>query len=137
MQLNLHTTDSLLWSLSLCYKYAYFGIMLMQYIHILCRLESVNLSSIYSKIKILGTLLCVIGAVAMSISQSTRNAHLVHHQLSNSSPSPVVHNFLDKEKLVGCVYLMAAVIVLSSVVVLQVLILFLCVYLCRRGFCNY
>ncbi|KAI3408039.1 uncharacterized protein J3R85_020520 [Psidium guajava] len=76
------------------------------------RLEKVNLNCVYSKVKIVGTLLCVAGALAMSIMHSAgkKEAKLT------SATSDVV---FDKEKIVGCLYLMAAVFVLSSNIVLQ------------------
>lgn len=82
----------------------------------LCRLERIKLSCLYSKVKILGTLLCVVGAITMSILQSTITIPAAK-QLTNSAP-PIV--LLNKEKIIGCLYLMVAVFILSSNVVLQV-----------------
>ncbi|KAF1873749.1 hypothetical protein Lal_00027787 [Lupinus albus] len=81
-------------------------------------LEKVNLSNTYSKVKILGTLLCVLGAFTMSIMQSisapaTENGTTVK---SSSTPSDFI---FDKQKIIGCFYLMAAVFILSSSIVLQ------------------
>lgn len=73
----------------------------------------------YSRVKIGGTLVCVIGAVTMSISQSAANPPF-KEDTNISSPFPFSTSELDKEKIVGCIYLMAAVFVLSSMVVLQV-----------------
>ncbi|KAA8522219.1 hypothetical protein F0562_012892 [Nyssa sinensis] len=82
------------------------------------RLERVKLSCMYSKVKIVGTLLCVIGAITMSLMHSTaQNPTAKEAQLS--TPSPSTDNIFDKEKIIGCMYLMAAVFVLSSNVVLQ------------------
>ncbi|KAJ9173383.1 hypothetical protein P3X46_016524 [Hevea brasiliensis] len=78
------------------------------------RLEKVKLSCLYSKVKIVGTLLCVAGALLMSLmhsSKSTKDADLLQ--------VPPVDVILDKQKMIGCLYLMAAVFVLSSNVVLQ------------------
>ncbi|XP_022937578.1 WAT1-related protein At5g47470-like isoform X1 [Cucurbita moschata] len=77
------------------------------------RLEKVRLSCIYSKIKILGTFLCVIGAFTMSIMHST-----LSDAAANVGWHPADQAF-DEQKIVGCVYLVSAVVVLSSVVVLQ------------------
>ncbi|KAB1217007.1 hypothetical protein CJ030_MR4G021314 [Morella rubra] len=74
------------------------------------RLERVKLSCLYSKVKIVGTLLCVAGALTMSIMHS---AGAPEKEAQLSSPS------FDKEKIIGCLYLVAAVVVLSSNVVLQ------------------
>ncbi|GLT91075.1 hypothetical protein SLE2022_089830 [Rubroshorea leprosula] len=78
-----------------------------------CRLEKVKLSSLYSRVKIVGTLLCVVGALSMSLMHSS-----VSPKESNRAvPSPDM--IFDRDKIIGCLYLMAAVIVLSSNVVLQ------------------
>ncbi|KAG6633498.1 WAT1-related protein At5g47470-like [Carya illinoinensis] len=78
------------------------------------RLEKVKLSCVYSKVKIIGTLLCVVGALTMSIMHSTgvtaREAELKH-------PFPDIA--FDTQKIIGCLYLIAAVLALSSNVVLQ------------------
>ncbi|KAK1381776.1 Nodulin MtN21 /EamA-like transporter family protein [Heracleum sosnowskyi] len=82
------------------------------------RLENVTLSCMYSRVKIAGTLMCVIGAVTMSISQSAANPPF-GEDTDFSSPFPFSTSAFDTEKVVGCIYLVAAVIVLSSMVVLQ------------------
>ncbi|XVF52613.1 hypothetical protein PTKIN_Ptkin05aG0032200 [Pterospermum kingtungense] len=79
-----------------------------------CRLEKVTLSCLYSKVKIAGTLLCVLGALTMSIMQST-----VSQKDARMIVSPTDNVVFDKDKVIGCMYLMAAVLVLSSNVVLQ------------------
>ncbi|KAF5477527.1 hypothetical protein F2P56_004159 [Juglans regia] len=78
------------------------------------RMEKVKLGCLYSKVKIIGTLLCVVGALTMSIMHSTGAAE---KEARISSPSPVID--LDKDKIIGCLYLVAAVFALSSGVVLQ------------------
>lgn len=77
------------------------------------RLEKVNLRCMYSKVKIVGTVLCVLGALTMSLLHSTKS---MKEAPLTSSPPDVI---FDKEKIIGCLYLMAAVFVLSSNVVLQ------------------
>ncbi|CAN1333577.1 WAT1-related protein At5g47470 [Linum perenne] len=77
------------------------------------RLERVRIGCIYSKVKIMGTLLCVAGALTMS---------LMHSRSSKEAGSFIsfpTDISIDMEKLVGCAYLVAAVLVLSSNVVLQ------------------
>lgn len=88
-------------------------------LRVLCRLENVTLSCTYSRVKIGGTLLCVIGAFTMSISQSAASPP-IEEDTDISSPFPFSISDFDKEKIVGCIYLTAAVFVLSSMVVLQV-----------------
>lgn len=78
------------------------------------RLEKVKLSCLYSKVKIVGTLLCVVGALTMSIMHSTAD-EAKQAQLSSPSPSIV----FDTQKIIGCLYLVAAVFILSANVVLQ------------------
>ncbi|CAN1779773.1 WAT1-related protein At5g47470 [Linum perenne] len=78
------------------------------------RLERVRIGCIYSKVKIMGTLLCVVGALTMS---------LMHSRSSKEASSFIsfpTDISIDMEKLVGCAYLVAAVLVLSSNVVLQI-----------------
>ncbi|KAJ4835474.1 hypothetical protein Tsubulata_048530 [Turnera subulata] len=80
------------------------------------RLEKVKLSCIYSKVKIVGTALCVVGAITMSIMHSATSSKEAHYSLN---PSPDESLVFDKQKIIGCLYLMAAVFVLASTVVLQ------------------
>ncbi|KAK6262886.1 hypothetical protein QUC31_008702 [Theobroma cacao] len=79
-----------------------------------CRLEKVALSCLYGKVKIVGTLMCVVGALTMSLMQSavsSKDARII--------APPTDDVVFDKNKIIGCMYLMAAVLVLSSNVVLQ------------------
>ncbi|KAK9275908.1 hypothetical protein L1049_023182 [Liquidambar formosana] len=77
------------------------------------RLERVKLSCLYSKVKIAGTLLCVVGALMMSVFNSASAKQ------ADQLLTPPSEGVFDKEKILGCIYLLAAVIVLSSNVVLQ------------------
>ncbi|CAN1185864.1 WAT1-related protein At5g47470 [Linum perenne] len=77
------------------------------------RLERVRIGCIYSKVKIMGTLLCVVGALTMSLMHSRSSKEAGNFI---SFPTDIS---IDMEKLVGCAYLVAAVLVLSSNVVLQ------------------
>lgn len=79
------------------------------------RLEKVELSCIYSKIKILGTLLCVVGAFTMTIMHSASKVDSTILPLFDEQDQ-----ILDRQKILGCLYLFTAVVVLSSIVVLQV-----------------
>ncbi|XP_047342695.1 WAT1-related protein At5g47470 [Impatiens glandulifera] len=89
------------------------------------RLEKVKLSCIYSKVKIVGTLLCVIGALTMSIMQSSINntTELPKQNHTSSSHDDDGLIYFDQNKVMGCMYLVAAVVVLSSNIVLQAKIL--------------
>ncbi|RXH97252.1 hypothetical protein DVH24_035920 [Malus domestica] len=81
------------------------------------RLERVKISCLYSKMKILGTILCVVGAITLSVMPSAASPTKTEAgpQFRASSPE-----FLfDKQKIIGCLYLLAAVFVLSSNIVLQ------------------
>lgn len=82
-----------------------------------CRLEKVALSCLYSKVKIAGTILCVLGALTMSLMQSTVSS-------KDATAMPPLTDvdtdmIFDKDKISGCLYLVAAVFVLSSNIVLQ------------------
>ncbi|XP_031248500.1 WAT1-related protein At5g47470 [Pistacia vera] len=83
------------------------------------RMEKVDLNCLHSKVKILGTLLCVGGALTMSLMHST--APVKEAAKGTSSVSPAM--MFDREKIVGCMYLLAAVFVLSSSIVLQAITL--------------
>ncbi|KAL3829893.1 hypothetical protein ACJIZ3_018695 [Penstemon smallii] len=84
------------------------------------RFEKIELGCKYSRAKIAGTLLCVVGAVTMSLMQSTVHHHTAreaaHKTFSSSSSDDKI---FDKQTIIGCMYLIAAVFVLSSQVVLQ------------------
>ncbi|KAB2014238.1 hypothetical protein ES319_D09G210900v1 [Gossypium barbadense] len=82
-----------------------------------CRLEKVALSCLYSKVKIAGTILCVLGVLTMSLMQSTVSS-------KDATAMPPLTDvdtdmIFDKDKISGCLYLVAAVFVLSSNIVLQ------------------
>ncbi|KAH1267411.1 hypothetical protein AAZX31_01G195100 [Glycine max] len=81
-------------------------------------LEKVNLSNKYSQVKILGTLLCVLGALTMSIMQSISAPATVKNDTVELTPPPSAFTF-DIQKIIGCLYLVVAVFILSSNVVLQ------------------
>ncbi|XP_068318755.1 WAT1-related protein At5g47470-like [Pyrus communis] len=81
------------------------------------RLERVKISCLYSKMKILGTILCVVGAITMSVMQSTASPSEAEAQPQFRALSP--ESLFDKQKIIGCLYLLAAVFVLSSNIVLQ------------------
>ncbi|CAN6580691.1 unnamed protein product [Malus baccata var. baccata] len=70
-----------------------------------------------SKMKILGTILCVVGAITMSVMQSTASPTEAEAQPQFRALSP--ESLFDKQKIIGCLYLLAAVFVLSSNIVLQ------------------
>ncbi|MED6121478.1 hypothetical protein PIB30_030547 [Stylosanthes scabra] len=86
------------------------------------QLEKVNTKSTYSRVKIVGTILCVVGAFAMSIMQSmSTNIQPTSslQYLSNPTADDVV---FDKNKILGCIYLLLAVSSLSSALVFQAFI---------------
>lgn len=64
----------------------------------------------YTRAKILGTLVCLVGAMAMSFLQSP----------VSSSPQLTTTSYYDW--ILGCFYLFLAVVVLSIYTVLQVII---------------
>lgn len=84
------------------------------------RLEKVKLSCTYSRVKIVGTLLCVLGALTLSIMQSISAPPKSNKVGTIQSPSPPIHVTFDSHKLIGCLYLLVAILILSSNIVLQV-----------------
>ncbi|KAM7248921.1 hypothetical protein ACFE04_013429 [Oxalis oulophora] len=82
-------------------------------------LEKIKISCMYSKVKIIGTLLCVAGAITMSIMHSTATVIPEAREIMSSDHEHKHDLIFDEQKIIGCVYLMAAVFVLSSNVVLQ------------------
>lgn len=81
-----------------------------------CRLEKVNLKCTFSRVKIIGTLLCVLGALTMSLMQSI-STPISMEKLTIPPPSLVM---FDRDKIIGCLYLLVSILLLSSTVVLQV-----------------
>ncbi|KAI4370009.1 hypothetical protein MLD38_018397 [Melastoma candidum] len=81
------------------------------------RLEKVNIGCLYSKVKIMGTLLCMAGAIMMGLmhSASAVDGNVTFSSLSSSA----LGTTFDRDKIIGCLYLIAAVICLSSNAVLQ------------------
>ncbi|ERN00740.1 hypothetical protein AMTRI_Chr13g83660 [Amborella trichopoda] len=83
------------------------------------KLEKVDLKCMYTRVKILGALVCVSGALAMSFFQGTP----VSYRLSG--PSTIMHVSLvarekvDHGRLIGCMYLLTAVFVVSCTMILQ------------------
>ncbi|THG17248.1 hypothetical protein TEA_015004 [Camellia sinensis var. sinensis] len=86
------------------------------------RLEKLKLTCMYSRVKIVGTFLCVIGAITMSIMQSTMHTPIAKQTTDLASPPPPTSDsdyMFNIDKIIGCIYLMAGVLVLSSNIVLQ------------------
>ncbi|CAK8562724.1 unnamed protein product [Lathyrus sativus] len=79
------------------------------------RLEKVDLNCTFSRVKIIGTLLCVLGALTMSLLQSISTP--IPMEKLTIPPQPVV--LFDRDKIIGCLYLLVSILLLSSTVVLQ------------------
>ncbi|KAG5039786.1 hypothetical protein JHK82_011935 [Glycine max] len=82
------------------------------------RLEKVDLSCTYSRVKIIGTFLCVLGALTMSILQSISTTPITAKEGTIQLLSPPNVTF-DRHKIIGCLYLLVAILILSSNIVLQ------------------
>ncbi|TVU39149.1 hypothetical protein EJB05_12554, partial [Eragrostis curvula] len=82
--------------------------------------ERVDLRCWYTRAKILGTVLCLGGAVAMSVLQSpaTPRGHALHWTLDRATAAAVARTHRDWAA--GCLFLLGAVLVLSGTIVLQV-----------------
>ncbi|KAL0923737.1 hypothetical protein M5K25_007807 [Dendrobium thyrsiflorum] len=80
------------------------------------RLEKLDFKCNYTRTKILGTLVCLTGAVALSILQSPTDP--ADSQRSSVLPNPSPVN-VYKDWIIGCCSLLGAVLVLSCSTVLQ------------------
>ncbi|CAN8324813.1 unnamed protein product [Cochlearia groenlandica] len=83
-------------------------------------MEKVKLSCMYSRVKMGGTVLCVMGAFTMSLMHSTTTATSSSVNMAIVSENDVV---LDMDKILGCLYLFLSICCLSSSIVLQASIL--------------
>ena len=102
------------------------------------RIERVKLSCVYSKVKLVGTLVCVGGALTMSIMHSAAptsptstsssavddtalltSTALDRQPYNQDDNAHIINHMFDKQKMMGCFYLLAAVFVLSTNIVLQ------------------
>ncbi|KAF6141672.1 hypothetical protein GIB67_001224 [Kingdonia uniflora] len=72
------------------------------------RFENVKLKCIYSRVKILGTLICIAGAITMSFLHT-----------STATRTQLNVTTVNNDKIIGTMCLMVAVIILSFTVVLQ------------------
>ncbi|KAL8552690.1 hypothetical protein ACS0TY_001398 [Phlomoides rotata] len=87
------------------------------------RLEKFEFGCKYSRAKIVGTLVCVCGAVIMSVMQSVSKQQQTAKEATDRLISPHNYHYLDTQFILGCMYLSAAVFVLSTQVVLQAITL--------------
>ncbi|KAF5207484.1 Wat1-related protein [Thalictrum thalictroides] len=76
------------------------------------RFETVNLKCMYGVFKLIGTLVCTVGAISMS---------LLHDSTAKTMPVKSQADLMtvDHDRVIGTVYLMGAVIILSCTIVLQ------------------
>ncbi|KAK4434975.1 WAT1-related protein [Sesamum alatum] len=84
------------------------------------RLEKIELACRHSRAKIVGTLLCIFGALVLSLMQSTIQDKETDSSFPSTRPPQI---FFDKNMMLGCVYLIASVVIFSSQVVLQAITL--------------
>ncbi|MQM03163.1 hypothetical protein Taro_035938 [Colocasia esculenta] len=73
----------------------------------------------YSRAKIVGTLMCLTGATAMSFLQSSPATTPLMSPSSSLTGGPPLAAAADGDWTVGCIYLLSAVFILSCTVVLQ------------------
>jgi hypothetical protein len=78
-----------------------------------CRFERVDLKCQYTRAKILGTLLCLGGAITMSILQSPTAP-------PGRRPPDLAAAKSHQDWVIGCVCLLGAVLMLSGTIILQV-----------------
>ncbi|GLJ18610.1 hypothetical protein SUGI_0331430 [Cryptomeria japonica] len=91
-------------------------------------MEKVDIKSITSRLKIVGTIACVCGAMAMSFLQGPTLSQLWSHSgRATETTKAIVHITLNEgdsqTKVIGCIYLISAVVMLSSAMILQAEIL--------------
>ncbi|XP_057823299.2 WAT1-related protein At5g47470 [Cryptomeria japonica] len=84
-------------------------------------MEKVDIKCAHSRFKIVGTVLCVCGAMAMSLLQGPSLSQLWPSSDPNSEN--IIPNFLhesNSDKIItGCIYLITAVTILSSSIIVQ------------------
>ncbi|XP_010258924.1 PREDICTED: WAT1-related protein At5g47470 isoform X2 [Nelumbo nucifera] len=80
--------------------------------------ERINPKCIYSKIKIIGTVVCITGAVIMSVLYGPGVSKAIPDTTAKS-PTLKVLTLIDKDNIIGCIYLLSAVFILSCTIVLQ------------------
>ncbi|ONK56294.1 uncharacterized protein A4U43_C10F6240 [Asparagus officinalis] len=82
------------------------------------RFEKVDIGCQYSRAKIMGTVLCLSGAVVMSYLQSPKDSVKDQTQVSLANIEPLKDE-ANNDWIIGCFYLLAAVLVVSCSTVLQ------------------
>ncbi|PIA50217.1 hypothetical protein AQUCO_01300747v1 [Aquilegia coerulea] len=76
------------------------------------RFEKIDMKCFYSRVKIIGTLGCIVGAILMSSMHSNASSSISHKAELNSTA-------VDQERIIGTFCLLAAVIVMSFNIILQ------------------
>eukprot|EP01018_Ginkgo_biloba_P024819 Gb_30798 [translate_table: standard] len=87
-------------------------------------MEKVDIKSVYSRSKIAGTVICVCGAMAMSFVQGPALSQLWPSPTAHSqNRKDLLHIFLHEgnsdKRITGCIYLLSAVVIVSSSMILQ------------------
>uniref|UniRef100_A0A0D6QU12 WAT1-related protein n=1 Tax=Araucaria cunninghamii TaxID=56994 RepID=A0A0D6QU12_ARACU len=92
------------------------------------RMEKVEINNLHSRLKIVGTIICVCGAMAMSFLRGPALKQIWSHSeqavhTGNSIVLSILHQDNSENKIIGCMYLLAAVVMMSSSLLLQAEIL--------------
>eukprot|EP01018_Ginkgo_biloba_P024822 Gb_30801 [translate_table: standard] len=88
-------------------------------------MEQVDIKCNYSRLKIAGTVICVCGAMAMSFLEGPALSQLWPNPTAHSNPAEnLVHTYIlhkghSNKKIVGCIYLLSAVVIMSWTTILQ------------------
>ncbi|XP_057823285.1 WAT1-related protein At5g47470 [Cryptomeria japonica] len=86
-------------------------------------MEKVDMKCAYSQFKIVGTVICVCGAMAMSFLHGPALSQLWPSPQAQAHTQNIILNFLHEgnssKTITGCIYLLTAVIILSSSMILQ------------------
>ncbi|GLJ18616.1 hypothetical protein SUGI_0331570 [Cryptomeria japonica] len=86
-------------------------------------MEKVNMKCAHSRFKIVGTVICVCGAMAMSFLHGPALSQLWPSPEAKAHTQNIILNFLHEgnsdKTITGCIYLLTAVTILSSVMIVQ------------------
>ncbi|KAF9604864.1 hypothetical protein IFM89_011146 [Coptis chinensis] len=103
-------------SLQCLHRVQFLYTQFLLFVFFLGRFEKVDLKCFYSWVKIMGTMLCIVGAILMSS---------IHSTASSSTPLKTASNMetFNQDRIIGTVCLLAGVILLSFNTILQAITL--------------
>lgn len=90
------------------------------FVYLFGRLEKVDLKCTYSKVKIMGTLVCLAGAVSMNFLHDSPVSQAMPTQESVVLYNNISNQVMGTKRIIGSMYLLAAIFAVSCTMVLQV-----------------